>query len=421
MDKMGMEEFTVHYRSRFLAASVFAGADLGMWSLGPNRELYYSTCSNEKEFWSFLELSECLDFLYENKEGWHKPVILSDQIGLIWIAEHMFAEGRISCLILMGPMFLSKTSVKYIEDSLRENVSSVFTRRQMMRTLSAVPVITLPMMNQYAKMLHHAMTLERIMPMDFVFQDERIKHLAGSEEDAGESVMQSDPERIMNREMLLLKAVEDGNMDYKQIYGQMQDFENELIPASGNTLRDVKNMILVFNALSCRAAIRGGIPIKSAKETERKYALEIERMDTVTKLKKVKEEMLEEYVVRVHQAKSSPLISKTIQETCDYIRANVTKPLNVDEIASRMGYTPYYFTRKFYKEMGIKVSDYIKQARVEYAKVALVTSKESLQEISDSLQFGTRNYFSKVFHEVVGMSPAVYREKTGGDGKDIPE
>lgn len=63
--------------------------------------------------------------------------------------------------------------------------------------------------------------------------------------------------------------------------------------------------------------------------------------------------------------------------------------------------------------MGIKVTDYIKQARIEYAKIALLTTKKSIQEISDSLQFGTRNYFSKVFHEIVGMTPAAYREKVG--------
>ena len=155
MDKIEVDEFPVEVRSRFLAAHVFAGADLGMWSLGANRELYYSTCANEKELWSFLELSSCMDFLYESGRVWDRPVILSDQVGLIWIAEQMVDNGRWVCLVLMGPLFLSKTSVKYIEDSLREKVSSVFMRRQMMRTLSMVPVITLPMMNQYAKMLHY--------------------------------------------------------------------------------------------------------------------------------------------------------------------------------------------------------------------------------------------------------------------------
>ena len=334
-----------------------------------------------------------------------------DEQALVWIAEHMVDNGRWVCLVLMGPFFLSKTSVKYIEDSLREKVSSVFMRRQMMRTLSMVPVITLPMMNQYAKMLHYTLTSERILPMDFIYQDERTKQFAG-EEDETRTVIQSDPERVMNGEILLLKAITDGNMNYKQIFSQRQDFESELVSATGNTLRDVRNTVLVFNALCCRAAIEGGIPIKTAKEIELRYNTEIERTNTITELKNVNAGMLDEYVRRVHDGKANPMISRTIQECCDYIRANVTKPLNVEEIACWMGYTAYYFTKKFYKEMGIKVSDYIKQARIEYAKVALMTSGKSIQEISDQLQFGTRNYFSKVFHEVVGVTPAAYRERT---------
>lgn len=413
MNKIDVDEFPVELRSRFLAAHVFAGADLGMWSLGENRELYYSTCTNEKEFWAILEISPCLDFIYGNGRKWDRPVILSDQIGMVWIAEHMLSAERILCLILMGPMFLSKTSVRYIEDSLREKVSSVYMRRQMMRTMSMVPVITLAMMNQYAKMLHYTLTAERILPADFIYQDERTWKLAGEEEGGTDSVLESDPERMMSREMLLLQAVTDGNMDYREIFEQRQDFESELISASGNTLRDAKNTILVFNALCCRAAIRGGMPIKTAKETELRYTAEVESVDTVTKLKRVNVKLLDEYVRGVHEGKANPMISKTIRESCDYIRANVTKSLSVEEIASQIGYTTYYFTKKFYKEMGIRVSDYIKQARVEYAKVALMTSKKSIQEISDLLQFGTRNYFSKVFHEVVGMTPAAYRERTG--------
>lgn len=83
----------------------------------------------------------------------------------------------------MGPMFLSRTSVKYIEESLREKVSSIFMRRQMMRTLSMVPVITLPMMNQYAKMLHYTLTSERILPVDFIYQDEKTKRFMEEGED----------------------------------------------------------------------------------------------------------------------------------------------------------------------------------------------------------------------------------------------
>ena len=83
------------------------------------------------------------------------------------------------------------------------------------------------------------------------------------------------------------------------------------------------------------------------------------------------------------------------------------------ERAKELGYTTYYFTKKFNKEMGIKVTDYIKQTRIEYAKIMLITTTKSIQDISDSLHFGTRNYFSKVFRELTGISPAEFRENAG--------
>ena len=86
-----------------------------------------------------------------------------------------------------------------------------------------------------------------------------------------------------------------------------------------------------------------------------------------------------------------------------------------------MGYTPYYFTRKFSKEMDMKVTDYIKQARIEYAQMELITTRKGIGEISDSLHFGSRNYFTKVFREITGMTPAAYREKYRRGGEEKSE
>ena len=129
-------------------------------------------------------------------------------------------------------------------------------------------------------------------------------------------------------------------------------------------------------------------------------------------------QMLDDFVHKVRECNANPLISRTIQESCDYIRANVLKPLTVEEIAKEMGYTTYYFTKKFYKEMGVKVTDYIKEARVHYAKIALLTTRKSIEEISESLHFGSRNYFSKVFRSIVGVTPAAYRENVGKELKE---
>ena len=48
---------------------------------------------------------------------------------------------------------------------------------------------------------------------------------------------------------------------------------------------------------------------------------------------------------------------------------------------------------------------------MERAKVLLHSTALSVQEISDQLCFGTRNYFSRVFSEVAGCTPMQYRER----------
>lgn len=61
--------------------------------------------------------------------------------------------------------------------------------------------------------------------------------------------------------------------------------------------------------------------------------------------------------------------------------------------------------------MGVRLLDYIKDSRVELAKIWLLTTQKSVQEISDQMYFGSRNYFTKVFREKVGVTPAAYREQ----------
>ena len=76
-----------------------------------------------------------------------------------------------------------------------------------------------------------------------------------------------------------------------------------------------------------------------------------------------------------------------------------------------MGYSVTYFTRRFREETGFGISDYVKAARVERAKILLETTQSSVQDISDKLGFTTRNYFTKCFRDVTGMTPVEYRGK----------
>ncbi|MCD8074821.1 MAG: AraC family transcriptional regulator [Lachnospiraceae bacterium] len=411
------DDYPVEVKVRIMAGQVYAAAELGMWCFDPaDRSLYYSTCPNEKEFLAFFKLSGCFDYAFETREGWDRPVILSDSLGLIWVGENIFREGKAFLFILLGPFFINQTSLKHIENELRQKETSIQICREMMRVLSRVPVLHVPMMNQYASMLHYTIMDDRVHPSDFYYQHDFLQTLKNQESDE-KAVTEVSSDKMAEGEQRLLQAIRDGNTNYLRILEQVAYSNDVLLSNTGNSVRDGKNTLLVLNALCSRASTEGGVPVKTAREMEMRFAEEIEKCGSISKLIDLNLKMIEEYVVRVRKSRGNPQISKTIQESCDYIRANVQKKLTVEMIAGEIGYTPYYFTKKFNKEMGIRVTDYIKQARIEYAKIALISTSRSIQEISDSLHFGTRNYFSKVFRDIVGITPADYRDRMGREEK----
>ncbi len=408
-----MDIVPVEMKLRILAGQVDAAANISMWCFDKSGSLFYSTCPHENDFLGFLELSKCKELLFSKKGGWDKPVILSDSIGLNWIGEHRYKDGKPELVILMGPMFLNSISVKEIDEHLKERESSLFVRRKMMNVLQMVPVVMVPVMFQYAVMLHYSMTDEKIMSSDCYYSI-----MNGGEENVSGHPLENtswksedSAERQNSTEQLILQGIREGRPELIESIGKEIEEAAVLASDTGDGLRDGKNTVIVLNALCSRAAISGGCPVKTAKGLERKFIGEVENCKTFTELVNVNLSMINEYIMRVQECRSNPHISREIRGACEYIKANIRNKFTIEDLAKEVGYAPYYLTKKFSKEMNMKVSDYIKYSRIEYAKIMLISTKKGIQEISDTLHFGTRNYFSKVFWEIEGVSPSEYREQ----------
>lgn len=80
------------------------------------------------------------------------------------------------------------------------------------------------------------------------------------------------------------------------------------------------------------------------------------------------------------------------------------------DLASLVWYTEYYLTCKFEEETDLSMSEYIKNVKMERAKILLKSIQMSVHEISEALAFGTRNYFSRIFAQTVGCTPVEFRK-----------
>ena len=415
--RITLEEYPVGIRIRILASQMYAADGIGTWCVWEQdgEQRHFSTCVYESAYYSFLELGNCLSFMEGREEGYDRPVVLSDTLGLTWLAEHAYGPtGEKEVLIIVGPMFMSSSSLKRIEHSLADRIASVEMRLNLIRTLSRIPVVSFSSVMHYGKVMHLTLHNEFITQADIIIQNEEdVKQIQREDEEPEDDAAKPADERLRRGEQMIMTAVREGNLRYPEIMEKELSFTDSLIGHTGDELRDGKISVTVFNAQCSRAAVEGGLSGRTAAQIESRYYSEIEACRSIMALKKVMDRLLKEYVTNVARNQASEASSRTIRECCDYIRANVTKPLTAEEIASEMGYAPYYLTKKFRREMGVKLGDYIKQTKVEYAKMLLLTTNKSVADISDSLQFSNRNYFTKVFTDIAGVTPTAFRERTG--------
>lgn len=115
----------------------------------------------------------------------------------------------------------------------------------------------------------------------------------------------------------------------------------------------------------------------------------------------------------IHDAKQqdcSYRMNNYVETAVSIIRRRYDKNLNVSDIASALGISREYFYTLFKNDMGKSPSRYLLDFRIEKACAMLHESDYPVYLIAQHTGFSDKAYFSRKFHELVGMSPAAYRK-----------
>ncbi len=102
-------------------------------------------------------------------------------------------------------------------------------------------------------------------------------------------------------------------------------------------------------------------------------------------------------------------IEKLIQEARFYMRENIEKEINMEDLAKNycIGYS--YFRKMFKKYTGISPHQYHLDLKIIRAKELILTTNKTIKEISYELGFQSIHYFSRLFKKKVGQNPTDIR------------
>ena len=101
---------------------------------------------------------------------------------------------------------------------------------------------------------------------------------------------------------------------------------------------------------------------------------------------------------------------KRIIKVVRYIRENINRNFNIDELTSVCYLTNDHFIRLFKKEMQCTPIQYINRKKIEKAQLMLIISDKSIKDIAYDLSFDNLSYFYRLFRKMTGIPPNRYKE-----------
>lgn len=99
-----------------------------------------------------------------------------------------------------------------------------------------------------------------------------------------------------------------------------------------------------------------------------------------------------------------------VEQAKQYIARNLTEELTVDSIAAHVHLNADYLNRMFKKEMGVVISRYVIEQKMNKAKWLLENTPNTIGSIATEVGYGNYSSFTRMFTKVVGMSPYDYKK-----------
>ncbi|MEO8727246.1 MAG: AraC family transcriptional regulator [Acidobacteriaceae bacterium] len=98
-----------------------------------------------------------------------------------------------------------------------------------------------------------------------------------------------------------------------------------------------------------------------------------------------------------------------LAEVVEYLRAELGRPLTLEEIATKIGVHPVYLSRIFRHSFRQTLGEYLNSLRAESAREHLAFSREPLSGIAALCGFADQSHFTRTFRKITGTTPGTFR------------
>lgn len=117
-------------------------------------------------------------------------------------------------------------------------------------------------------------------------------------------------------------------------------------------------------------------------------------------------------VYRASASRASTLTSHSlaVERVIQTMRARLSEPLSLEEMAEIACLSPFHFNRVFRSITGIPPGEFLAALRMEAAKRLLLTTSLSVTDVCFDLGYASLGTFANRFKQMIGLSPLQLRQ-----------
>ncbi len=103
--------------------------------------------------------------------------------------------------------------------------------------------------------------------------------------------------------------------------------------------------------------------------------------------------------------------SGLIVSAIEWVESHLCEDFTVAELASKIGYSYFHFSRLFHGITGHSPQDFILRRRITEAAFQILKTKRKIIDIAFDFPFGSHEAFSRAFKKILGVTPSGLRKR----------
>ena len=309
--------------------------------------------------------------------------------------------------LVIGPASIGAASGNYMRNDKSE---------QKPDTAGPVAITDLATLTQYMKLAYCHFTGTPAVQEAFPLSVDILERWKSDSDLESYQLNQAENDRTnqiaIDFENALLQAVESGDVEsLKSLLSGAVPTSEDIMELSLTQGKESEYMAVSIITLLTRAAIAGGVPVKTAHELGAVYLNRVGKAaGRGERVFGLSYGAMIEFTELVRRSREEKSMLSYVEACKQYIEKNFRRKLEVGEISPAIGISRTYLSRLFKETEGITIQQYIQKVKCRHAAKMLQYSTHSISQIAQYNGFSSQSHFGSCFLTWYGMSPLAYRK-----------